>query len=102
MSRSPIDEAKAATPWWFFTIQHYDGLEVHPVQDVEEANGVTYCEQCEPEEADFWSVYGHLKTGGVECLDDFPDRAKALAFAKQLLAAYPHLREYGILGGDDE
>jgi hypothetical protein len=33
----------------------------------------TICERIDdPEEAQFWSVYGHLPVGGVECLEDFP------------------------------
>lgn len=32
----------------------------------------TWFEQCEPEEAHFWSVFGHWIKGGVECFGNFP------------------------------
>jgi hypothetical protein len=43
-------------------------------------------------------VYGHLKTGGVDCIEDFATEAEARAFAEQLLTIYPHLKQHGILG----
>lgn len=46
----------------------YDALEVHPVCYLEEYD----CwEQCDPDEAEMWSLYGHLNTGGLECIGDF-------------------------------
>ena len=85
-------------PWWMREIARCDGLEVHPVWDTQrdEDTDETWCEVCKPEQAHFWSVYGHLKEGGVTCLEDFPTEQEALAFAEQLLQACPHLQEYGL------
>ena len=44
-----------------------------------------------PEEAAFWTVYGHYKTGGVDAFEDFPAEGEALAFHDRLIVAYPHL-----------
>lgn len=86
-------------PWWVRELPLCDGLEVHPVCDLYagEDTDETCCEICEPEEAHFWSVYGHLQAGGINCLADFDTRAEAYAFAKKLLDAWPNLRTYGIL-----
>jgi hypothetical protein len=44
----------------------YDGYEIHPCKDYG-----SYIETCHPDEADFWSLYGHLSGEGVECIGDF-------------------------------
>jgi len=108
---SPIEQAKALTPWWMMQIKRFDGIEIHPVRDHfwnDDDMGPrpfcipddheTQCEPCEPHEAHFWSVYGHLITGGVECLEDFETEAEARRSAEQILRAYPHLRKYGLMG----
>ena len=86
-----LQQANALTPSWMKNIHFFDGLEVHPVREYHE-NGYSWCEQCEPEEAEFWSVYGHLKEGEVDCFEDFETEAEADAFAEKLLTAWPHLR----------
>ena len=94
----PIRAAKAITPRWMMEIHSFDGLEIHPVREYKDPDGDgTYCEQCEEHEAHFWSVYGHLIDGGVDCIDDFPARAAAQRFAAQLLDVWPHLRKFGLL-----
>jgi len=75
----------------------FDGLEVSPVID----DGC-YIERIERAEVDksenvFWSVYGHLKEGHVECLEDFQTESAAMAFAKALLSKHDNLNKYGIL-----
>jgi hypothetical protein len=53
-------------------------------------------EQCQPEAAEFWSVYGHGIDGGIHSFeDDFPTQAEADAFAATLRRTYPHLAEGG-------
>jgi antirestriction protein len=102
---SPIDEARASVPFWMKEIQTCDGLEIHPVRDqnwndaeqgprpfVQTGDNETHCEPCQPHEAHFWSVYGHLKEGGILCFEDFASETEAEAFARKLYAAYPHLR----------
>lgn len=97
-ARDPIAQARALTPRWMSDIHTCDGLEIHPVRELtDEDDGSSYCEQCEPHEAQFWSVYGHLKEGGVLCLEDFPSETEARAFAQTLLSAWPHLRIFGLL-----
>ena len=94
---SPIQLAKAATPFWFETIHGYDGLELAPVAEYEDKDGFKFCERVDdPREAQFWSVYGHLPEGGVECLEDFPTEQEATAFAEHLLSLFPNLRKYGL------
>lgn len=106
MTDNPIEAAKALTPWWMMDINHFNGLELHPVRDLnrdkehprpDPIDRETRCEPCEPGEAEFWSVYGHCKEGGIFCLEDFSGIPEARAFAEQLLAAYPHLLEFGLL-----
>lgn len=74
------------------TLDGFNGIEVSPVKD----DG-TFCEVCEPHEASFWSVYGHWRTGGVECLWDCPTQKDAEDLADQAQAM---LQEAGILEYD--
>ena len=77
-------------PWWFYRILEFDGLEIHPVRERTDArDGVRSCEQCAPEAADCWSVYGRLREGGVLCFEDFTTEAAARAFADTLLRPGP-------------
>lgn len=98
MSKSPIQKAIEATPGWFYSIPGYDGLEIHPVREAFFEDRSSYCKPCTPDEAQFWSVYGHLKSGGVDCIEDFASEEDARAFARQLLECYPHLRHHSLLG----
>ena len=50
----------------------YDAIEIHPIQNI---NGSP--EQCEPEEAEHWCVFGHLKEGGLEDITDTPQEQGA-------------------------
>ena len=92
-AQNPIVAAFALTPFWMLTIQEYDAVEVHPCRVTGFADGQELIEQCEPEAADFWSVYGHCRTGGLSCFEDFPCEAAANAFAARLRQTYPHLAE---------
>lgn len=74
-------------------LSQFDGLEVAPVQYVDNDGGL---ERCMPDEAGMWSVYGHCIAGGVECLDDFNTEAEALAWAHTLLSIAPCLRKHGV------
>lgn len=96
MSESPTKAAKSITPSWSYRLSDYDGLEIHPVRDYDKSGDQTWCEVCEPHEAEFWSVYGHLIEGGVECLEDFETEGQADLFASRLLATHPHLNKHGI------
>lgn len=86
------------SPFWFQTIQSYDGLEIAPVAEYEDKDGSKFCEPVDdPKQAHFWSVYGHIPEGGVECLEDFDTGKEALNFANRLLRIYPNLSKYGLL-----
>jgi hypothetical protein len=89
---SPIDLAKALTPHWMLNIRCFDALEIHPCAVVgHDSMGGEIVEPCEPEEAHFWTVYGHFRTGGVDAFEDFATEVEAMAFHDRLIATYPHL-----------
>ena len=93
---SPIEAAKALTPHWMQNIRDFDALEIHPCAVIRHdsmANEIV--EQCAPEDAHFWTVYGHLRSGGVDAFEDFATEAEALAFHDRVIAAYPHLANRG-------
>lgn len=52
----------------------FDEIEVHPCKVVDENKSlpskIQAVEQCEPEEAEFWSVYVHYEKGGLDCIAD--------------------------------
>jgi hypothetical protein len=58
---SRIDAAKAPTPDWMQNIRSFDALEIHPCAIVgHDSMGGDIVEQCEPEDAHFWTVFGHF------------------------------------------
>jgi hypothetical protein len=93
--RNPIDAAFAVTPSWMLSIRNFDAIEVHPCCIVDCTDGIEAVEQCAPEDANFWSAYGHCVTGGLDCFEDFPTEAEAEAFGATLRRTYPHLAEGG-------
>jgi hypothetical protein len=62
----------------------FDTIEVRPCRIVDRY-GIETVEQCAPEDANLWSIYGHRVTGGLDRLEDFPTEAEAEAFAAKLL-----------------
>ena len=91
---SPIDLAKALTPSWMQNIRDFDALEIHPCIVIgNDSLDNAIVEQCDPEDAHFWCVFGHLRTGGLEDFEDFTTEAEAIEFHDRLIAAYPHLAE---------
>ena len=79
------------------SIARFDGLEVSPVAEFTD-NGTPYCERVEnPTEAHFWSLYGHLRDGGVECLEDYDTETEAILAANALLEKYSNLLKHGLL-----
>lgn len=92
-------------PYWRKRIMYCDGLEIQPIRDASwddakqgprpflaSGENESNCEPCAPAEAHFWSVYGHLKGGGIDCFEDFATQAEASAFAAKLYRAYLHLK----------
>ena len=59
------------------TVEAFDKIEVWPVADL----GDGQCETCEPEHADFYSVYVHLVEGGIQCIADLPTKKLADSLA---------------------
>jgi hypothetical protein len=57
----------------------YDNYEISPCRHCEEPGkpGHQYFEVCEPQEADVWTLYGHLEGQGVEAIGDFSSREAA-------------------------
>ena len=64
----------------------FDGYEMHPCTLSQNAQGEQWIDQCEEDYPNlaFWSVYGHLKTGGLECLSDHATKDEALSVLSKL------------------
>lgn len=84
-------------PHWEQVVHECDGLEIQPCRVVHRDDPYgsgdvrEYVEPCERDKAEFWTVYGHYRAGGVDAFEDFPGEAQAMAFRDRLIAAYPHL-----------
>ena len=57
----------------------FDNYEISPCARFEEPDvpGKFYYEVCEPEEADVWTLYGHINGEGVQAIGDFSKREYA-------------------------
>lgn len=82
---------------WMLEMQSCDGLEIHPCCIVGFADGEEIVETCEPEDADFFTVYGHCREGEVAAFEDFQTAEEARKFASRLLETCPHLQHHGLL-----
>jgi hypothetical protein len=72
-------------------MRDFDTIEVRPCCVVDRY-GVETVEQCGPEDANRWSVYGRRRvTKEFDCLEDFPTEAEAEDYAKKLLHTHRHL-----------
>ena len=72
----PAHRAAAGLP------ARFDAHEIHSVREFDGGGG-KYCEQQVPEEeAEFWSLYGHVPGEGVICIGDFQTRQ----FAEEIYA----------------
>ena len=77
---------------WVTKIKDFDALEIHPCAVIGRDNkGTEIVAPCEPEQASFWRVYGHYRTGGLETLDDFNTKAEAQKYHDRLIEVYLHL-----------
>lgn len=56
--------------------ERFDDYEVHGVKQYADSQG-PWCEQVSDDEADFWSLYGHIPGQGLECIGDFVSRTLA-------------------------
>ena len=93
---SPIDLANTLTPHWMRKIWEFDALEIQPCAIVGHGGmQEEIVEPCAREDAHFWTVYGHYRTGGVDAFEDFATEAEAQAFHDELISIYPHLARKG-------
>jgi hypothetical protein len=76
-----------------FDLSLYDAIEVSPVTGADEI-GYEVCGEDEPDIA-MWSVYLHLKEGGVECIADCATKHDAYFIAQALHTAFPSLHVFG-------
>jgi hypothetical protein len=65
-----FDAETAALPAMF------DDYEIHGVREFGKGKD-RYCEQVPEDEAQFWSLYGHIPGQGAECIGDFTTREHA-------------------------
>jgi len=54
----------------------FDAYEIHGVREYDDGNG-KYCEQVPDDQAEFWSLYGHIPDQGLDCIGDFKTREHA-------------------------
>jgi hypothetical protein len=60
-------------------LRRFDDYEIQPCRryiDIDEPQ-VAFVEPCEPFEADFWTLYGHISGEGVQAIGDFDTRQHA-------------------------
>jgi hypothetical protein len=57
----------------------FDDYEIHGVREYHGApfGQGKYCEQVPDEEAQFWSLFGHIPDRGLDCIGDFETRGQA-------------------------
>lgn len=68
-------------------LSQFDAVEINPLKKVTaHEDGSSIVEVCEEGEEDFWSVYLHYESGGVECVEDLPTKEKAELYARHLEA----------------
>jgi len=76
-----------------FDITDFDAVEVEPVCEFPDGT-VEVCDR-HSAEITFWSVYLHLKEGGVICIADAPTEDMANTIAHALQTTFPHLCQNG-------
>jgi hypothetical protein len=77
MDTRPATEVSEATA--AISRKPFDNYEISPCTRTEEPDspGKFYFEVCEPEQADVWTLYGHIDGEGVEAIGDFRTREHA-------------------------
>lgn len=69
----------------------YDGYEIHGVRNLNadmdpDVNGTNY--EVDDENPDSWSVYVHLRAGGIDCVGDFGTQELAADYGRELAEKY--------------
>ena len=83
-----LHEIKPAMPWGLYPDEwtdDMDWIELHGVKDFgEDPEDGTMCEMYDEGPPDFWSLYGHLREGGVMVIGDFTSHGEAVDAAVTL------------------
>jgi hypothetical protein len=61
----------------------FDAYEIHGIKEFE-VSGVIVQEQVPDDEAEFWSLFGHIPGQGLACIGDFKSRDEAAAICAQI------------------
>jgi hypothetical protein len=92
---SPIDAARALTPWWMMWIKDFERVEVQPRKIIRYSHGSIYSMPCDKSEASMFVVCGvyrlHGQSGGYEVLQNFRTEKEAQDFHGTLEKTWPHL-----------
>ncbi len=77
----------------------FDNYEISPCRRYEEPErpGTFYFEICEPQEADVWTLYGHIPGEGVQAIGDFSKRE----YAEEAFQRITGIRFTGSYKADD-
>lgn len=67
---------------------HYDAIEVHGVRDVAAGSDAGTGYEIDNIAPTSFSVYAHLKSGGLDCVGDFGNYAEALRYGAEVSAEY--------------
>ncbi len=70
----------------------FNELEIHPCRTIKKGNGEKkdIVEQCDEKEAEFWSVYVHYLSGGLDCVADCWHKHEAEELVKFLKGFSKH------------
>jgi hypothetical protein len=52
-------------------LTRFDDYEINPCERTKTPDGRFYYEVCDPDQADIWTLYGHIPGQGVEAIGDF-------------------------------
>jgi hypothetical protein len=80
-----------------YDLTKFDAIEVNPVAGWVDEDGDTNCNVCDEDDPnlEMWSVYLHLKEGGVEWIADCATKEDAYLIAEALERAFPQLNRHG-------
>jgi len=74
-------------------ITDFNTLEVSGIKIFRQGRDTIH-ERCKPNEANYWTVFGHLRRGGVDDFQDFRTQAQAEKYHDRLLKRYPHFSKF--------
>ena len=93
-----VQEKRLNLRYWREVIEDpsdFDAIEIHGVLDLGDGN----CEVSDEEEdtPDFYSVYVHMKEGGIQCVGDHSHPADAKGYADRLARLFGWPITYSII-----